>query len=182
MIDSSKFMGACVYHKDQAYIGSDLEGKVYKDEVGTADEGSVNIQTRWETKSFNGENPTTEKTWRKVTIFGQQSRETTQTAQVFVDGAEASAEITIDSNDLKQSSSGGGIGSFAVGDEAIGEGGGSAEEGRLDFVKQIPIRSSGKNLYVVFKSNGTNNDFENEYIDIEVISRGKGVNKLSEKL
>jgi hypothetical protein len=180
LIDTAKNIGAAHHFGNRNFIGSAIEGKIWEDEVGLADDDSVQIAYEFRTKEFDLGAPNVIKKWKNVNIFGKITTSTSLTAKVFVDGASASESITIDANDVTAQETGGvgteSVAEFSIADDDI------TTTDLIDFTKRIPIRATGKKLQIIFTNTGTNQHFNLQQLDFRFIPQGNGKVPSSEKL
>lgn len=180
LIDSAKNISAAHHFGNRNFIGSAIEGKIWEDEVGLADDDTVQIAYEFRTKEFDLGAPNAIKKWKNVNIFGKITTSTSLTAKVFVDGVAASESITIDSNDVTAQETGGvgteSVGEFSVADDDI------TTTDLIEFTKRIPIRATGKKLQIIFTNTGTNQHFNIQQLNFSFIAQGSGEIPKSEKL
>ncbi len=177
LIDDAMVFNAGTFYNSKAYIGSSVIGQVYEDEVGLADDDNVNIITGFPTKDFTANNPTVEKRFKTVRIFGLITEATELEVKILVDCCEVQT-ITINSDDITSSEQGGvaaqTIGEYAVADDDI------VGDQLQEFVKKIPIRRSGKKIRIEFSTDGINNDYRVSYLEYSFIALNRLLNKASE--
>lgn len=177
LIDDAMVFNAGTFYNNRSYIGSSAIGQVYQDEVGLADDDDVNIITTFPTKDFTANNPTIEKRFKSVRIFGRITTATSLNAAIFVDDKEVQS-ITIDSNDIEGVEQGGigaqAVGEFAVADDEI------PDEELQEFVKKIPIRRTGKKIRIEFDTDGINNDYRVSYLEYSFIALSRLLTRATE--
>jgi len=187
-IDDRMTFSTGIYFKtdglQQSYIGSPVVGQVYADEMGLSDNG-VSIPTARSTKVFNGGNPTTQKNYREVVIFGEKTDGTEITVTVYIDNIVVAVEV-IDDNDFDNGASvlDAGIGTEGIGLFTIGSEGDDdiTEDGLLkDFVKRITFRQKGKNIRVTFATNEINQNYRIRHMDYVYIPVSRNYNPIIEK-
>jgi hypothetical protein len=169
-IDDGLSFSTATQLDNTVYVGSDIIGQAYIDETGLADDDDANIQANWTTKSFTANNPTTNKRYKNVNIFGRMRTTTDITATILVDGQEVT-RVTIDSNDLPDLETGG-VGTQEIGSEAIADDQGG-EDLLQEFTKRIPFRSTGKKIAIRFETDGINQDYLITHIDYSFVALSK---------
>jgi hypothetical protein len=178
LIDNAMAFNAGCFYIDKGYIGSSIIGQMYVDEDGLADDDSANIASYWSTKDLNANNPTTLKRFKEVAIYGLATSSTSLLTEIFVDDKIVQSVI-IDSNDLSDIEEGGiaedSVGSASIADDDI------ATE-LQEFVKRIPMRTTGKKIKIVFSTDGINQDYRISHIEYSFIAISKLFAPVSEKL
>jgi len=183
-IDDGKVMSCGTSYKGTPYIGSSIIGQVYQDENGPADDDDVNIVVKRTSKEFTANNPTTQKKFRELVIYGEMSVSTVIPLEIFIDGVSVySIEITSDDLPSVGSSEDGGIGTGAIGSFTIGEDGeeGTSSGIRYEFTKHIPIRTRGRKLRIEDNSDGNSNDYRINYMHYGFIATSQLLHPILEK-
>lgn len=168
----------------QSFLGSPVIGQIYKDQVGLSD-NSANIQTFRSSKFFNGGDPTTQKNYKEVVVYGEMTDATEITITAYVDNiAVNTATITSADFDSGSSSLDSGIGTETIGTFTIGEEGEETdtEFGNMkEFVKRLTFRQKGKRLNYTVETDGINQNYRIRHLDYVYIPLSHNYSPLIEK-
>lgn len=180
-IDDARPFRSGIFYKGQAYLGSTVLGRVYKDEYGLADDDNASIQTLRTGKEMDANNAASIKNFRQVRIPGTITQATEVTAKVYVDNVLV-AERIINAEDLAVSASIGGIGTDEIAEDPIA----SEEEdytgiNQYPFTQVINFRRRGKSIRVDLVTDGVNNQPVINYIEYSFLKVSPLLNPISEK-
>lgn len=167
-IDDNMPMNCGCVMNGKAYNGSAVQGQVFEDGVGNADDDDSAIVSKRVSKEFIVNDNTLLKNWKGVHLWGNISQSTSKLISVYCDDVLVDQEtITITANPANSQI--GGIGTEEVGNFEIGDEEEDTTPNQTDlfeYFKRIPLRKRAKKIVVVSESDGTNNEYQDQGFNI----------------
>ncbi len=172
LIDSNVSFSAGCFYKGSVYTGSAYPSAlggtsaIYLDNVGAADEDDAPINSRWETKDFDENDPRRIKRFYGVGISGEISGNFTMALDIFVDGVLVKTQNIVSSGtgtDIPSVYSG--IGSLPVGSGVSKEGLVLSSE-KQTVIENVFFKATGRKIKVVGTVSSADADYKIERVDI----------------
>lgn len=161
--DNMSFRCGFLY-KGQMYLGSHTIGQIYKDEIGLADDDSVNIHGKLVSKEYMPRGVAEYNKFIGVRIIGECTNSTVGSTTIYIDNNSAvTGRISNNNWVVTNPTEIGAVGDESIGDFVIGDGTESDSDGitidqKFEFIKYIPFRKSGRKIRIETETDGINND------------------------